>query len=975
MRTTAFLLTALLFLTLRAGAQNTIGIPNITNYLKQDYNAGRQNWAIAQDKHGIMYFGNNNGLLSFDGAFWRTYPLPNATIVRSIAIDADERIYVGGQGEFGYFFPGKNGELEYTSLKKMLPPAEFDFADVWNVCLFNKEIFFRANRKIIRFANNKLTTWNGVNFNFMGNSSNHLIAYDNQEGMLSFLNGKWVRKIRTGVLPAGIQFKNAIDFGKDSTLLTSISHGLFIIHNDSLYRFETPDIKNIAAMNIFGAIWLSPDKLALPTNLGGCAVVSKSGNFIQRFTKKEGIQNNNVLSIFLDKDENLWLGLDNGIDLLTYSNSIKNIFPETDDRNSGYTSYVHNGHLYLGLASGLFSVPLARLDEDLSYTKGVFSLVDKTKGQVWNLSEVNGQLLMGHNKGAFHIHSNTASVIDSKSGFWLFKPVYDSVPSSLIMAGSYNGINFYHYANGRFSNPEKSVHFESARFIEQHNNKVWAIHPYKGLYKISIGKDGNASVADYPDRKKLLSENHNHIYSIGGKLVLTSDNGIFEYNDKEEDFVESARFRALFGNTVVDYLKEDHYGNIWFCTNRKLGVVDRSSGKPALMYIPELDDKILANGFEHINVVDSNNVFIAAEKGFFHLNYARYKKAKYPLKTLIRKMSSANREKPLIFGGYPTASETETPSIKYDDNSIHFECTSILYGQKHNTEYSYFLEGFDRNWGEWTKKTEKEYTNLPAGSYTFRVKSRNNFDNESPVTSYRFTILPPWYQTWWAWLLYSAAFFGILYLFYKRQQEKYKRRERKKLEEQQRRYAEEQQQLRMLHELEIGKSEKQIIELKNEKLQAELEHKNAELASSAMNLVRKKEFLTKVRTDLSDYRSNADPQKAGKEFQKIVKMIENELDHDQEWEQFARHFDSVHTNYLARLKEFCPDLTSSELKLAAYLRLNLSTKEIAQLMNISIRGVETSRYRLRKKLNLTTNDTSLFDFLINITKITEHPDQ
>ena len=171
----------------------------------------------------------------------------------------------------------------------------------------------------------------------------------------------------------------------------------------------------------------------------------------------------------------------------------------------------------------------------------------------------------------------------------------------------------------------------------------------------------------------------------------------------------------------------------------------------------------------------------------------------------------------------------------------------------------------------------------------------------------------------------------------------------------------------MLHEIEIGKSEKQIMELRNEKLQFEIQHKNQELASSAMNLVHKMEIFSRIKDDLQEFRQHTDGKTGSKELQKIIKMIDGEMDENDQWEQFAIHFDSVHTDYLKKLKEYCPTLTSTELKLAAYLRLNLSTKEIAQLLNISVRGVETSRYRLRKKLGLVSNEASLFDFLLQIT--------
>jgi DNA-binding CsgD family transcriptional regulator len=358
-------------------------------------------------------------------------------------------------------------------------------------------------------------------------------------------------------------------------------------------------------------------------------------------------------------------------------------------------------------------------------------------------------------------------------------------------------------------------------------------------------------------------------------------------------------------------------------------------------------------------------VLIAAEKGFFHLNYSQYKKNRFHLNVLIRNVKPISGGDTLLYGGY--AMSPNAPSLPYALNSLHFESSATMFGQEHTIEYSYFLEGFDKTWSDWSRKAEKDYTNIPPGDFVFKVKCRNNFNNESAVASFPFSIRPPWYRTWWAYGLYVMLFIATLYAFYKRQQHKYKKQQRLKLEQQKRKYDEEQEKLRMQHQLELSESDKQIAQLKAEKLVAEVEHKNSELASSAMNLVHKVEILSRIKADLVQFKEATQLEKGTKEFLKIIKVIDGELSHAQEWEQFARHFDNVHTDYLKKLKERCPDLTASELKLAAYLRLSLSTKEIAQLMNISIRGVETSRYRLRKKLGLTNDEANLYDFLIHLT--------
>src|SRR5260221_5161343 len=124
-------------------SQGTIGLREVVNYEKLTYNAGAQNWAICQDIQGRMYFANNEGLLCFDGAYWKLYPLPNKTIVRSIEFGADNRIYIGAQDEIGYFSPDRSGNLVYTSLNNLVPEADRKFADIWNIAAFGPSIFFQ----------------------------------------------------------------------------------------------------------------------------------------------------------------------------------------------------------------------------------------------------------------------------------------------------------------------------------------------------------------------------------------------------------------------------------------------------------------------------------------------------------------------------------------------------------------------------------------------------------------------------------------------------------------------------------------------------------------------------------------------------------------------------------------------------------------------------------------------------------------
>ncbi len=945
----------------RGYAQNTIGLPDILNYSKQFYKAGAQNRQIRQDKKGILYFANSEGVMSFDGINWKTYPLPNKSIVRSLEFGPDNKLYVGGQDEFGYFSPEENGQLAYHSLKNLLPATERSFTDVWEIYFYRDLIFFQTSNNIYQISGKHSTIYKSTHWRFITVCNDRLIAQDFTKGLLSFQNGVWAPFLTKSELPGDYFVTSLTRIGQDSAILTTVKNGVFLLNGNEITRIRSPFLDNIASTHISASIMVNQDHIGLTTNLDGCYIIDKKGTLIQKFSIKEGLQNNNILDIFLDKEKNLWLGLDNGVDFIAYNNAIKHIYPDYLNEGSGYASSIFNNELYIGTSNGLYKTSLAG-EKDLSFVKGYFLPVANTQGQVWNLSQVNGKLLMGHHDGAFVIGDNTATAIDNTSGFWTFLPFSNVLPSSVMIAGTYQGINFYNYDNNTFSNKNIVAHFESARFVCIDNNDIWISHPYKGVYRVRL--NGNTPETKYYAlRQGIQSTNGNYLFRIKNRIILTTENGIFEYDEPNDGFEPSAFYNDVFGKKNIRYLKEDDSGNIWFVFDKILGVVDMSAAKPLVIYFPELTNKFVS-GFEHIYPVNKNNIFIGGERGFYHINFEQYKTIKYPLLVQITAVKAINKKDSLLFGGYTndanednTAVRKKRTEVSHSWNSFHFEFASPVYAQQANIQYSYLLEGFDEKWSEFSSKTEKEYTNIPAGNYSFKVKVRNNLGNESEPVSYSFSVLPPWYQTNWAYALYVCLFLAAAYKLYRYQKNKFRN--------QQQTHEEEQKRLLYLHQLEIEKTDKEIVKLKNEKLEAEIQHKNTELASVAMHLVQKGEMLAKIKEQIEHLKNKPGDVKDTDDLKKIVRALSEEEKIDKQWEQFAKHFDNVHSDFLSTLKNKYPALSGNELKLSAYLRMNLSTKEMAQLMNISIRGVEISRYRLRKKLGIPT-DVNLYDFLTQV---------
>ena len=949
-----------------AFSQAYIGQRKTVNYQKNTYNAGTQNWKIRQDAQGRMYFANNEGVLVFDGAYWQLYPLPNKTIVRSIEFGADKNLYVGGQDEIGFFSPANNGQLIFTSIKNLIPKADQAFSDIWDIACQGNDVFFRTHDKIFRYSNNKVTVYHSNSWLYLGTYEGTTVAHDEQRGLLVFDRGNWKPFIEKTKLPDGFYITSISKFNDTASLLTSARHGLFLLIGNKLKSFKLNGA-GIDNHQHFSA-WtpLQDGTYLLGTYENGIYQFDKNGNVIENIARKEGLQNTNIRSVFTDANHNTWLGMDNGIDYIAYNSAVKHINPPIFKDGGGYSAALYHENLYFALSNGVYKLAVDRA-ADLSHSRNDFKIIGQ--GQTWNLAEVDGRLLAGKDDGVFQVLPDRLSPILNNTGFWTFQSLKNPQGKPLIAAGNYFGVRLLENTGEVFiDRGTVGKYYESARFMQVDQNRtIWTSHPYRGVYKLDPGTE---AVKTYTKAQGLPSTLNNFVFKIKGRIVIATEKGIYSYDPQSDRFEPAKEFRDIFGDRGLRYLKEDAAGNIWFVQGKSIGVVDYST-KPKIINIPELNNRILS-GFENIYPVDASNVFIGSENGFYHVNYARYKQNIQPIDVYIRKVKVSAGADSLLYGGYFSnvydnrkQNEAHTPALKYTFNALHFEYSSPIFEDQSNAEYSYRLQGFDKDWSTWSKKPENDYTNLPFGKYTFQVKARNHLDNESVVATYAFVINPPWYRTIWAYFLYTAIILGLLYAVYKFQEKRLLVKQQQKLLAQQKRNEEEQKQIAYLHQLELERAEKEVVQLKNDKLQAEIEFKTSEVASAALNLVQKKEFILKVKDELQQLQKLGKDMVPAADIKRILRLLAEEHKINEEWEQFSIHFDKVHANFLSIIKERYPSINQQELKLCAYLVMNLSSKEIAQLTAISVRGVEIGRYRLRKKLQIPT-EVNLFEFLFAI---------
>ena len=218
----------------------------------------------------------------------------------------------------------------------------------------------------------------------------------------------------------------------------------------------------------------------------------------------------------------------------------------------------------------------------------------------------------------------------------------------------------------------------------------------------------------------------------------------------------------------------------------------------------------------------------------------------------------------------------------------------------------------------------------------------------------------PWYKKPYAYALYLLGSAVLLVLIIYIVDKRYRQEKKRLITRQNKRLSEKESELKVIE----AEKNAEITRLSHEKLETEIRYKNQELASSTMNLITKNEVIAGIKQKLAVIVKKDQNPDTRKSINKIIREIDSNISIDEDWKQFEFHFDEVHGNFSYRMKEAFPNLSPQEMKLCAYLRLNLSSKEIAQLLNISIRGVEIARYRLRKKLNLERH-ANLSDFILN----------
>ena len=913
--------------------------PPVMSYNPDTYVAENQNWSISQTSDQTMYFANNSGLLEYDGTNWKLYPVPDKSIVRSVKA-INNLIYTGSYMDFGVWKRNNKSILEYTSLVQQFNIELVEDEQFWDIMKLDNWLIFQSLSRI--YLVNELTK--ETTFIDSDQVISNIFEVD---GVLFFnqLNNGLYKIIDGNVELVSDHPKlvssNLVEVFEleDQLLIITASNGFYLLKKNKLTPWKIDPKVDLNTLTIYSATILKDSSIVIGTVSNGLYHLSPQGNLKYDLNFEKGLSNNTVLSVFEDYQNNLWLGLDIGVSHVNLSSQFV-VYNDTKGAiGTVYTSVVYENYLYLGTNQGLF---YKRRDTDAD-----FSFIEGTNGQVWNLKVIDDQIFCGHDRGTILIKNQKVEyTIGQSLGTWDFKPLKGN--SNIILQGNYNGLSLLEKSQGKWRYRNKIKGFDIAsRFYQYIGDQIFVNHELRGLFKLSLNKDLIA-VSEASNITPITKGNGLNFFKFSKNYYYTSSEDVYNFNTKEQSFSESEPFKEILNEyttrtTIMDV--KDSEGLKWCFADDNILIISAGSvtQTPKVEIIPIAISSFrkVVSGFENLTKIDADQYLLGSAYGYFIFNSNTPKPNHlYNLKINSVQASKINEDKFKLDFTSPANLDSESNNIYINYSIPHFDNEVIK-------KYSYKLTGWSNSWSEWQSEPQQVFENLPYGSYEFKVKGKIGNSETLNTASYSFVINRPWYLSNTLVTLYVVIFIVLWILIHNLYKRHYRKQQQQLIQKSHEQLA--------LKELEASQK---FMQLTNEKLKLDIESKNRELAVSTMSLIKKNEFLNSIKSELKEKDNQQD-------IKKVIKIIDKNLNNTDDWKLFEEAFNNADKDFLKLIKEKHPVLTPNDLRLCAYLRLNLSSKEIAPLLNISPRSVEVKRYRLRKKMDLP-HESSLTNYILEI---------
>lgn len=912
-------------------------LPPIQSFTPQEYNAEDQNWSISQSHSGIIYAANNRGLLEYNGATWNLYESPNKSIVRSVKVHED-KIYTGFYMDFGYYTRNKLGQLIYHSLANEYNIEIIEDEEFWNIFVFDEVVVFQSlDRIYVCNTRDKsfVVVGSDVRISRMFRVNDDVYFQQLNRGLFKIVNGEAILVSNHPII-----YNHIITniFQHNGDLLIHTKENGFYIFKDNQFTVWNDDLTNFLNNNsVYSSTKLHNGSYVLGTVSNGLTHLTNDGKISFTINQTNGLGNNTVLSIFEDNEGNVWVGLDNGINVININSPFKEYIDNLGVLGTVYASVVHNNFLFLGTNQGLFYKPVNTQDS--------FKVVEGTDGQVWNLQVIDNLLFCSHDKGTFIIENLTAKNIFRTEGTWKVSQIPGQ--SDMLIQGNYDGLHLLRKTfdlNWEYYRKLSGFNISSRYFEFLDPTTLLVSHEYKGVYTLQLNND--ISKVEKYSSNAISNGIKSSLLSFNDRCLYAYSEGVFSLDKSNLSFSRDSTLSRFYQNNkfISGKLSADLANNrLWMFAENSIGYV-QSAGLTNQIKLSEIslpaDVRKTKPGFENILHLSNQNYLIGTTKGYIVLNLDKIESSTY--KIAIDQIINYQLNEP----EYNLATNSDT-ILPVKSNNLKFLFSTPNYNKFLPTKYSYKLDGFNQNWSQWSEDSEVLFENLPFGSYKFKVKSKVGNNVSTNIAEFDFVIKKPWYLSNMALLMYLAGLVILVLLIHHFYTSYYKRQRNNLIKQKE-------------IELEIKdlENQKQLMQFKNKTLQQDVEIKNKELGISTMNLIKKNELLSEIKKEITSAKKLED-------LKRVLRLINKNINNTDDWKAFEEAFNNADKDFLKKVKTLHPNLTSNDLKICAYLRLNLTSKEIAPLLNISTKSVEVKRYRLRKKMNLD-RDVNLTNYILDL---------
>ncbi len=891
-------------------------LPFVENYSKQDYAGDNQIWSLTQGEDNAMYYANNSFLLRFDGVKWEKYTLPNKSIIRSV-FSFGKRIFTGSYNEFGYW-ERIQGKMEYTSLSE--PNNFFEnnskSEEVWKIFEVDSKIYFQTFNELFIYDQKNIQ-----NISFPAQISycfvvdNQIYAATVRKGIYQF-DGTHFHKDNTYNL-----IENNIIYGieKNNTdyYVFTQKSGVFIKEKGKDLAIWKHEINEKLKTQIIISATVFENRMLIGTAFNGLYVIDLKEKNYYNINRSNSLRNNSVLSIFIDKEKNYWLGLDNGISHVVQNSPYQIFLDNTGQLGTVYSIAKFNSGYLLGTNHGVFKA----VDNQLA-------LIPNSQGQVWNITSLKNEYIIGHNEGTFHYSkSGEYSKINELVGGWKLKP--DNFSNGYIQS---NYIGLYKIEGTNFSHSQKlNEKMKPIKdFIQLTASIILFTDGYRGLYKLELENNSFKRITNLTEKNGIKNDYGVTLFEYKGtELFYINDTWYFldKVNDK---LVPHHIFNTNFKNIQEIIPINDNS----FMVNKEgtLYIINQYKDTFSWMPVPVQYYKgKLINNETKVFQIDGKYL-VNMDDGFLQIDSLNYNYQKQ--NSIIEAYDSQNK---LILN---------EESIPYKE-PLSLYVISEFFGSKKAVLY-YSIDDEEMLP---VGKGIIELKNLSSGNHIVKIFTVDK-GVYSEMKRLNFSVLDPWYLSIWMKLVYILFIVFALFLYYAWNKMKYK--QKIKLKEEELRHKNEiiKLEIQAENKLKIQEYEKHILE-------NQVKSKANELAGKSLSIVKQTELIDSIQKILDSETSS------GTLKSKINKAIKINSINKNEWKSFEDNLLKSNEDFVKKIAHEYQNLTSKDIKLCIYLKMNLSSKEIAPLMNIGYRGVELHRYRLRKKLGLDSS-INLNVFMNNI---------